>query len=424
MACGLSPHVAAAVSAAVTSGASRQVVAAVAAAAVRAAQADLPCDEDEVKEEVDARMHAITPVLREQVAAGREGRQARVPGNTRVKRNIAVHAGFGEGPAVVEGSAKELRRRQRGGRRRVDCDRSSGGTSGQVSTGSGEMSTCAAENIESVSMECAAQDISDCAFVHRLADCERMLSDVMEQMRVLESAMRGSVCIPVRPDEVHSAISHIAAMRACGAFVCEHPAVPTNSGPAAGADTSEAGSVAAGIEAKSVDVGENLDAAADVTADSHSPVVLPRPTPVDACPCAHTTEAGLTEGSSDGAALCTVARDALCATPVPHAEVGQLDVHDVSVTNADASSDVSTFVVSAGQRDVGSDVVGCVVDAGVVPEHREGAGSGVEAAAAAPACYGGMSVAAILAAEGCSGDTISWFLARSQQLLPHHGEHP
>ena len=108
-----SPHVLAAVAGAVAAGATRHVAAAVTAAAIRT----LLRPEDSCStSEVDARLEAVRPVLNEYVSAAAEGRQPRVSGVARLRRNVAVHAGFGEGPEVVQEDAPRLRRRQRGRR--------------------------------------------------------------------------------------------------------------------------------------------------------------------------------------------------------------------------------------------------------------------------------------------------------------------
>ena len=66
----------------------------------------------EEQEEIAARVHAIAPMLAKQV----QGQP--VCGSLRVARNVACHVGFGEGAQVVRGSVQELRRCQRGERRR------------------------------------------------------------------------------------------------------------------------------------------------------------------------------------------------------------------------------------------------------------------------------------------------------------------
>ena len=115
----LSPHVAAAVAAAVAAGASRHVVAATAAAVTRVVLAGTtdaagePPDQA-VCEEVEARVGAMRPVLKEKVMAAVEGRPEAVPGAARLLRNIAAHAGFGEGGEVLQATTAELRKRQRG----------------------------------------------------------------------------------------------------------------------------------------------------------------------------------------------------------------------------------------------------------------------------------------------------------------------
>ena len=93
------------------------MVAAVAASAVRAVATDADAAGPPVKEEVDARLRAIAPVLTELVSAGAAGRVPAVSGSARLRRNVAAHSGFGEGPAVVEATTADLKRRQRGRRK-------------------------------------------------------------------------------------------------------------------------------------------------------------------------------------------------------------------------------------------------------------------------------------------------------------------
>jgi hypothetical protein len=99
--------------------------------------------DSEQNEELEARMNAIAPVLSERIRAAVEERPPLVTGGARAKRNLAEHSGFGLGPKVLEGSAIELKRRQRGRRRqqtsceeRLRADRSSEDdqTRGSVST--------------------------------------------------------------------------------------------------------------------------------------------------------------------------------------------------------------------------------------------------------------------------------------------------
>ena len=140
----LSPHVAAAVTAAVMAGGSRHVVAAATAAAVRVALLfergpeqvlHLEADslghglgsEHEAKQEVAARMVAIEKVVQERVAAALEARAPRLRGVDRLRRNVASHAAFGCGADVITSSPAELRRRQRG-RRRQPAHVSGGGS--------------------------------------------------------------------------------------------------------------------------------------------------------------------------------------------------------------------------------------------------------------------------------------------------------
>ena len=47
-------------------------------------------------------------------------REPKVSGVARLRRNLAVHCAFGEGPAVLQGTAKQLRARQRGARKSED----------------------------------------------------------------------------------------------------------------------------------------------------------------------------------------------------------------------------------------------------------------------------------------------------------------
>jgi len=115
--------VAAAAEGAARGGGSRQVVAAAVAAAVRTcllrggvAKGEV-VEEVHVSQEVDKRVGAIKPVIREQVHTALEGRQAKLSGVTRLRRNVAAHVDFGDGGLVVDASAAVQRRRQRGGRR-------------------------------------------------------------------------------------------------------------------------------------------------------------------------------------------------------------------------------------------------------------------------------------------------------------------
>ena len=114
------PRVAAAVAGAIAAGASRQTAAAVAAAAVRALGGAPVVDE-----ELAERLCAVTPVLAERVAAGAAGRPPCVTGAARLRRNVAEHVGFGDGPEVLRQGVAELRRRQRGGRRGARGDKAS-----------------------------------------------------------------------------------------------------------------------------------------------------------------------------------------------------------------------------------------------------------------------------------------------------------
>jgi hypothetical protein len=111
----------AAVRGAVSGGASRQVAAAVTAAAMKVALgADGSYDNRGSGSELGARLSAIRPVLAERIGAAVDGRQPRIPGNTRLRRNVAEHVGFGNGSDALAGSAADLKRRQRGRRRHSD----------------------------------------------------------------------------------------------------------------------------------------------------------------------------------------------------------------------------------------------------------------------------------------------------------------
>ena len=65
--------------------------------------------------EFAARMSAIGSVVAAKVKAGKLGQEARVFSAARARRNLAAHAGFGQGPAVVSGDDRAVLRRQRGG---------------------------------------------------------------------------------------------------------------------------------------------------------------------------------------------------------------------------------------------------------------------------------------------------------------------
>ena len=83
-------------------GASRQVVVVVAAAVIRLGH---------VGTEMVARLAAIEPVVVARVLAARAGRPAAIPGDARLRRNLAAHHGFGLGPEVLLGLPLDLRRR-------------------------------------------------------------------------------------------------------------------------------------------------------------------------------------------------------------------------------------------------------------------------------------------------------------------------
>ena len=104
-------------------GASRQVAAAMVAAVVRVVIG-------RPGEELEARIDAIKPVLREHAAA-QEDRTPRLPTGTRIRRNLAEQVGFGDGGAALGGSLQQLRRCQRG-RRRVHPGCNHGDTAGTV----------------------------------------------------------------------------------------------------------------------------------------------------------------------------------------------------------------------------------------------------------------------------------------------------
>ena len=67
--------------------------------------------------EYGARMNAIGKVIAERISAAKQGRPPRFAGADKERRNLAEHASFGNGAAVVMGSERDLKRRQRGGRR-------------------------------------------------------------------------------------------------------------------------------------------------------------------------------------------------------------------------------------------------------------------------------------------------------------------
>ena len=108
--------VATALLAAVTkAGGSRQVVAAVACALYREVLAPTTSLAGDC-EELQARVGAIVPVLREKIAAAADGRGPRVSGGHRAQRNVAEHD-FKEGAVAAVLDPIEARRRQRGGQK-------------------------------------------------------------------------------------------------------------------------------------------------------------------------------------------------------------------------------------------------------------------------------------------------------------------
>ena len=92
-------------------GASRHVAAATAAALWRVATSAPGADE-----EICARIGLIEPVIREKVRAATRGDEASLSGGKRAMRNVAVHAGFGEGAAALPATGAEAKARQRGSR--------------------------------------------------------------------------------------------------------------------------------------------------------------------------------------------------------------------------------------------------------------------------------------------------------------------
>ena len=68
--------------------------------------------------EIAARIGAISPVIEAKVCAGRSGCAVHLTGGMRAKRNLAEHAAFGGGPALVQCTDREAQRRQRAGRTR------------------------------------------------------------------------------------------------------------------------------------------------------------------------------------------------------------------------------------------------------------------------------------------------------------------
>jgi hypothetical protein len=126
MAAPVSPLVAEAVAAAVLAGASPKVAAAITRAAIRAVMEIAAPVDMEVCPEVEARIEAIKPVVAERVLAATEGRLAVLTGAQRLRRNIAEHAGFGEGASFMREPEAVHRRRQRGRRRARPTSTSSG----------------------------------------------------------------------------------------------------------------------------------------------------------------------------------------------------------------------------------------------------------------------------------------------------------
>jgi len=100
-------------------------------------------------DEVALRLDIVEEVLAEQVAAATEGRPAVVSGGLRAKRNLAVHAGFGDGGAVLLGCGIDHKRKQRGGRARRSRDGAEGFTSS---------STDSARTIGSTATSCGSSD--------------------------------------------------------------------------------------------------------------------------------------------------------------------------------------------------------------------------------------------------------------------------
>eukprot|EP00972_Heterocapsa_arctica_P033373 4912865-Heterocapsa_arctica.AAC.1 len=71
--------------------------------------------------EVQDRLECISPVVQEKIAAASEGRQPRVSGSARLRRNVAEHV-FTRDLDVRTACAMELRRAQRGPRSGHDTD--------------------------------------------------------------------------------------------------------------------------------------------------------------------------------------------------------------------------------------------------------------------------------------------------------------
>ena len=68
-------------------------------------------DDDDVR----ARLEWITPVIREKVAAANGGRTPNIPGNMRLRRNVAEHV-FVKGMNVTKAGSQDLQKFQRAGR--------------------------------------------------------------------------------------------------------------------------------------------------------------------------------------------------------------------------------------------------------------------------------------------------------------------
>jgi hypothetical protein len=73
-----------------------------------------------IQEELASRLEVVKPVLEEYIVAASSAREPKVSGVARLRRNLAAHCAFGEGPAVLQGTAKQLRARQRGARKSED----------------------------------------------------------------------------------------------------------------------------------------------------------------------------------------------------------------------------------------------------------------------------------------------------------------
>jgi hypothetical protein len=90
--------------------------------------------------ETEARLAAVRPVLQAQVLAAHGGGTADIGKLDKVKRDLAVHYGFGDEARCLLGTLGELRRRQRGPRRqrcRVHDKEETGQSGSQVSSEEG-----------------------------------------------------------------------------------------------------------------------------------------------------------------------------------------------------------------------------------------------------------------------------------------------